>query len=95
MYYNMKECGLRIKKMRKEMGLTQEQLAVQVNTSHSMIAKIERGAKGASIDLLIEFSVLFDTTLDYIILGKTNESSKLKEKLGQMAVVLNEMLAEM
>ena len=95
MYYDTKECGMRIQQLRKELGLTQEQLAVRVNTSHSMIAKIERGAKGASIDLLIEFSMLFDTSLDYIILGKMNDNSKLKEKLGQMAVVLNEMLAEM
>ena len=95
MYYDTKASGLRIQNLRKEAGMTQEQLAERINTSHSMITKIERGAKGASIDLLIELSILFDTTLDYLILGKTNDSSKLKAKLDQMAVTLNEMLAEL
>ena len=95
MYYDMKESGLRIQELRKGMGITQDQLAERINSSLSTIGKIERGINGVSIDLLIEFAMLFDTSLDYIILGKRNDSSILKEKLNQAATMLNEILSNM
>lgn len=92
MHYDIKASGLRIQSLRKDAGLTQEQLAERINTSHSMITKIERGASGASIDLLIELACLFDCSLDYIILGKTNDSKILKAKLDQLSATLNEVM---
>ena len=41
-------------------------LGVAANT----IARIETGNRGISIDLAIELVVRFDTTLDYIFLGR-------------------------
>ena len=66
MYYDLIESGKRIKALRKEHGLTQEQLGVAANT----IARIETGNRGISIDLAIELVVRFETTLDYIFLGR-------------------------
>lgn len=43
-----------------------EQLGVAANT----IARIETGNRGISIDLAIELVVRFETTLDYIFLGR-------------------------
>ena len=54
MYYDQKESGKRIAALRKEKGLTQEQLAEKLNISTSTLGKIERGIQGFSIDLLIE-----------------------------------------
>ena len=51
MYYDQKESGKRIAALRKEKGMTQEQLAEKLNISYSMMAKIEIGNKGISIDL--------------------------------------------
>ena len=72
MYYDLKESGLRIKKLRKQKGLTQEQLADKLNISTSNLGKLERGLQGLSIDLLIELSIFFDVSLDYIF-GRTDD----------------------
>ena len=62
--------GKRIKALRKEHGLTQEQLAEQLGVAANTIARIETGNRGISIDLAIELVVRFETTLDYIFLGR-------------------------
>lgn len=59
MYYNLKESGLRIQKLRKQSGMTQEQLAAKMNTSISNLGKLERGLQGLSIDLLINLALFF------------------------------------
>ena len=50
--------------------MVQEQLAEQVCVAANTIARIETGNRGISIDLAIELVVRFDTTLDYIFLGR-------------------------
>ena len=42
MYYDQKEIGTRIAKLRKENGLTQEQMAEELNISASYLGKIKR-----------------------------------------------------
>ena len=71
MYYDLVESGKRIKALRGKHGLTQEQLAEQLGVvAAKTIARIETGNRGISIDLAIELVVRFDTTLDYIFLGR-------------------------
>ena len=70
MYYDLVESGKRIKAMRKKHGLTQEKLAEQLGIAVNTVALIEIGNRGIYIDLAIELAVRFDTTLDYIFLGR-------------------------
>lgn len=56
MYYDQKESGIRIAELRKQKGLTQEQLAERLNISVSNLGKLERGIQGLSMPLA-EFSV--------------------------------------
>ena len=70
MYYDLVESGKRIKALRKKHGLTQERLAEQLGIAVNTVARIEIGNRGISIDLAIELAVRFDTTLDYIFLGR-------------------------
>ena len=70
MYYDLVESGERIKALRKKHGLTQEKLAEQLGIAVNTVARIEIGNRGISIDLAIELAVRFDTTLDYIFLGR-------------------------
>ena len=72
MKYDLLETGKRIKELRKENGLTQEQFAEMLNISIVHIASIEKGIRGASIELLIDIVCMFDVTLDYLVLGKIN-----------------------
>lgn len=76
MYYDIKESGKRIKKLRKDKGIaTQEQFADLTGLSPTTIANIEAGRKGTSIDTLMVLADLFDTSIDYLISGKGNKSS--------------------
>ena len=70
MYYDLVESGTRIKALRKKNGLTQEKLAEQLGIAVNTVARIEIGNRGISIDLAIELAVRFNTTLDYIFLGR-------------------------
>lgn len=70
MDYNMKKSGERIRRLRINNGLTQEQVAEVLNISRSFYSRIETGEKGCSIDLFVHLSGLFQVSLDYLILGK-------------------------
>ena len=91
MYYDLKESGLRIKKLRKQKGLTQEQLADKLNISTSNLGKLERGLQGLSIDLLIELSIFFDVSLYYILLGRELQTDALKRQIHSMLKQLMEI----
>ena len=69
MYYDQKESGKRIAELRKEKGLTQDQLAEKLNISTSNLGKLERGLQSFSIDLLIEIGFFFGVSTDYLLLG--------------------------
>ena len=78
MYYDPKESGQRIQELRRKHGITQEELAEKLNISYSMMAKIEIGYKGFSIDLLIELAVFFEVSMEYIVLGQELHRDKLR-----------------
>ena len=73
MKINLLEIGRRIKKIRKENGLTQEQFAEKFNVSVEHVGRIETGKRGVSIDLFVEISCTFNVSLDYLILGINRE----------------------
>lgn len=69
MIYDIKESGMRIKAMRKSKGITQEKLAEEVGLSLEAISKIERGIRGASVEVLYDISRYFDTEMEYVAFG--------------------------
>lgn len=63
-----------IKELRKDAGLTQEELAEKLNISRSALSKYETGRNDPSLEFLIKFSTFFNVSADYL-LGKTRLSS--------------------
>jgi|SRR5690625_9801 len=59
--------GEKLKKARKEAGLTQEQLAEKLNVSRSAIAKWETDKGMPDIDNLKLLSQLVDVSIDYLL----------------------------
>ncbi len=59
--------GDRIKKIRKEHHLTQEQLAENVEVSVEYISEIERGLKIPSMQLFIKLIEILDVSADYLL----------------------------
>lgn len=90
MYYDQKESGKRIAKLRKERGLTQDQLAEKLNISTSNLGKLERGLQGLSIDLLVEIRCFFEVSTDYILLG---EEIQRQEVIADIDSVIAKMVA--
>ena len=96
MYYDQKESGKRIAKLRKDKGLPQEQLADKLNISTDYIGKMENGRYGGSIDLLVEISEFFEVTLDYLILGKEmSDGTAIKETVKKVLLFVIECLTKL
>ncbi len=62
--------GKRISTRRKQLGLTQEQLADQMNVSIQMVSNLERGNKAIRIENLLHLSEILAVSTDYILTGK-------------------------
>ena len=84
MLYNLKDIGMRIAELRKQEGLTQEQLAGRLKISTRNLGKLERGLQGLSIDLLLEIGIFFGVPTDYILLGHTIQPTTPEEDIDSM-----------
>ena len=66
---NQQKIGSFIRELRKEQGITQEQLAEQFNVSARTISRWETGHNMPDISLLVEISEFFDVSIPEIING--------------------------
>ncbi|MEG6615343.1 S24 family peptidase [Peptococcaceae bacterium 1198_IL3148] len=89
------DIGFRIKTLRKEKGLTQTELAKQVNVSAQVISNWERGYTGIDHDDIQRLADVLNTTADYL-LGRTDNSSRklsaIKKELELLDIVENDGL---
>lgn len=60
-----------LKKLRQEQNLTQEELAVKINSSRSNIANYENNNNMPSVEILERLSKIFNVSVDYL-LAKTD-----------------------
>lgn len=65
-----KAIGLRIKKIRLSLMITQTSFAAKLGISHAAISQYEMGDSLPSIKILIKISAIGDVTLDWLILGR-------------------------
>jgi len=61
-------------KLRKNSGLSQEQLAEQLNVSRQAISKWEQGTAIPESEKLISISNYFDVTVDYLLKEDTEDT---------------------
>ena len=59
-----KQIGRRIQAIRKQRGLTQEQLAEQLDISTTHMSAIERGVSGVTVEKLVQIINCLDCTAD-------------------------------
>lgn len=74
MEVNKKTLGSRIAERRKNLGLTQDDLARPLNVQRQVISYYENGTRMPNIDDLATMADLFNTTTDYL-LGLTDTKS--------------------
>ena len=68
--YDSKKTGERIRDLRKQKKMTQEQLAAVFKTESSVICKIETGKQTISIDYVVDIASYFEVSIDYLINGE-------------------------
>lgn len=61
-----------LKELRKDKGLTQEDVAQYFGISHSMYSLYETGKRRMSIEMLCKLADILETSTDYI-LGRTDD----------------------
>lgn len=78
--------GKRIAEIRRSHNVTQETLADRLGVSPKHISHTECGTSSLSLKNLIEFCNIFGCSLDYIILGKSENSilAKLPEEIADI-----------
>lgn len=63
----MSTLGTRLQELRKQKGLTQEQLAEKLNVTNQSVSKWEKDINAPDILLLVALADLFETSVDYLL----------------------------
>ena len=95
MNFNKDNYGSRIRSLRKNRGLTQEQLAEKLNISTPYIAKIENGKQTGPVELAVQFSEFFQVSLDYLLVGKESFAVEQKDRLRVAINLLSQLEASL
>ena len=88
MRFDPVECGKRIKSLREEKGLTQMELAEELNITLNHLKAIEHARRASSIDLLVELHLFFEVSLDYLILGKAMKVDYVQSEIDDTIKIL-------
>lgn len=82
-----------LKKIRKEKGISQEELATRLNVVRQTISKWEKGLSVPDAERLIKLSEILETSVG-TLLGDTMEAAADKNVISQQLEQLNTQLAE-
>lgn len=69
--------GRKIREKRKNLNITQEQLAEMCEVSPSYIGHIERGSRNLSMNMAVQLCAVLGIGLDYLFLDSAEESSEI------------------
>lgn len=93
----MVDFGVRLKKLRTNKKLTQEQLAERIGLTKSVISAYECSLRYPSYDILIALARTFGVTTDYLLCVNDKQMidvSKLSDKNLQIVTNLIDALSE-
>ena len=85
--------GAFLKDIRKEKGITQEQLAEELGVSGRTISRWETGSNMPDISLLVEIAEFFDISIPEIIKGE-RKSKDMKEEAKEVAETMSDYAKE-
>jgi transcriptional regulator with XRE-family HTH domain len=58
---------IRIREIREEQGLTQQQVSDYLMCDQSLYSKYERGERQVPLEIVVKLSMLFETSIDYLV----------------------------
>ncbi len=84
---NAQEFGLQVQRRRKDMGLSQEELARKANLSRNYVSLIERGeAQNVSMRIISQIAVVLGTTPGELIEQTDQDDRLIQPALRQLAL---------
>ena len=83
------KAGAFLKDLRKDKGITQEQLAEELGVSGRTISRWETGKNMPDISLLVEIAEFFDVSIPEIIKGE-RKSENMKEEVKEVAETMSD-----
>lgn len=72
MTIDYKDLGKRVRELRRQASLTQEELAEQVGISASFMGHVERGSRVASLETLVALCNTLQVTPQYLLSASLN-----------------------
>jgi transcriptional regulator with XRE-family HTH domain len=72
----MSELGKRIQERRKQIGLTQAQLAAKIEVSHTQLTRYESKDIQPPADVLQRLANIFDVSIDYLVNGDKSDKAQ-------------------
>ena len=75
------EFNNKLYELRKQKGLSQEELANRLNVSRQTVSKWEVGESSPDMEKLVAISELFDISLDELVLNKVPEKGEPSEQI--------------
>lgn len=81
----------KIKELREEYNLTQNELAKKINATNKSIWAYENDIANPPIDTLIKLADVFSCTIDYLV-GRTDELGLVKRENNALTAYENELL---
>ena len=76
----METLGQRISRLRKENGLTQEDIAKKFNISTQAVSKWEKDSTSPDISILRDLSKFLGVNIDYLLSGEEEQIVKIEKK---------------
>ena len=73
----VKELGIRMRKLREEVKLSQAKIAAMIDSSQVSINRYESGAGSPPLTTLIWYADYFDVSVDYLLARTDNPQGKL------------------
>ena len=86
--------GENLKKLRKEKGLSQQEVALRLHVVRQTVSKWEQGLSVPDADLLVKLADVLETDISHLLCGERRESRGQEEALVEQLVELNRQLAE-
>lgn len=85
---NIEKVGKRLRALREEKNITQEELGRILGTSHVTIGRYENGERIPKLDILIDLANYFDVSLDYLLFrSDKKEVSSSKDKSNNLTIL--------
>lgn len=90
----MFDFGLRIKELREQFKMSQEELGRRVGRSKSVISSYENNLKIPPLEILTNIAVIFHVSLDYLVGIDKNEMVSVENLTKQQKKVIYTILQE-